>query len=154
MERRQKFRGSAFSAAPIQEAEEGHQEKGLRITSDKKKSRRMRDDGESANKLEKRRDMPAITEEKKITPESKGCGLSRDEQCVVSIYVQAIMEQRREERISREERHIGDFHHLRTNRRNRRAVPAVHNIGEPIAIVLDEGVVTRGKGALRSQEHD
>ena len=83
MEHRQKFRGAALRAAPIHEAKQRHQEKRLGIAGDEKERRRMRDDGESAEKVQERRDIPAIAKEKKITPETPGRDLGGDEQRVV-----------------------------------------------------------------------
>ena len=125
-----------------------HQEKRLGIAGDQEERRRMRDDGEGAEKLQEWRDIPAIAKEKKITPETPGRGLGRDQQRVVGAQVQTVTEQRREGGVSREKRHVGDLHHLVAARRNGGAVTAVHDIREPVAIVLDERVVTKGKRAL------
>src|SRR5438477_5295846 len=63
-------------------------------------------------------------------------------------------EQRGQRWICRKKRHIGHFHHFMADRRNGRLVAAIDDVREPIAVVLNEGVVAKRERAFRRDEHD
>src|SRR5438067_12895075 len=114
----------------------------------------MGQDGKRAEELDNWRDSPSVTKEEEITPESPGGALGGDEQRRISAQVQAVMEHRGEGRISREKRHVGNFHHLVADGRNGGFITPVNNVGEPVTVVLDERVVTRRQLTRGSEEHD
>src|SRR5436190_7117722 len=108
----------------------------------------MRGDEQRAEELRSGRQVPALQKKEKVSPESPGSDLRRQEECVFSADLQAVTQHRREKRISREKRRVGYFHHFMADGRNDGLVAAVHDIGEPIAIVLHQCRVAIWKWAI------
>src|SRR5205823_11691238 len=89
---------------------------------------------------------------KEVTPKPPGCGLSGDEERVSSFEVKKITNQSGDRRIRRKKSDIRYFHHLVTNGRHDRLEPAVDDIGEPIAVVLNQGRIAIGQGPFWGEQ--
>src|SRR5260370_31667249 len=108
----------------------------------------MSNDQQRDEKLERGRNIPAAAKEKEIAPEAPGCDLGGDQQRVVCIDVESVMKRRSNRRIGGKKSNVGNFHHLMIDGRHDRLVAAVSDVHEPIAIVLDKGGISVGKGPI------
>ena len=57
------------------------------------------------------------------------------------------------QRIGGKERDVGNFHDLVIHRRNGRAVTAIDDVGEPVAVMLNERSVTIAQRPLGRRNH-
>src|SRR5437762_9365801 len=103
----------------------------------------MGEDSESAKNLSSDRHVPSLAEQKKVTPKSPRCDLRGDEQRLGGAQMQTITKQTRNEWIGRKESNIRNFHHLVIAGRNGCSKPAINDVSEPKAVVLDQGVVSK-----------
>ena len=112
----------------------------------------MSDNRQRAEKLEQRRNIPALAEKKEITPESPCGGLRGDEQCVIGVKMKRATKQRRDRGICRKKSDIGNFHHFVIDRRHGRGIAAIHDVHEPITVVLNERGISVGKWPFRREK--
>ena len=101
----------------------------------------MRDNGDSAEKAQGEREVPAFAKKKEIKPETESGELRGEKQRVVSVEMENRPDQGGKNRVRREECDIRNFHHFVIRRRNRGAKAAVNDVGEPVAVVLNECAV-------------
>ena len=148
----QNFRGATFRAAPINKADQTHEKKRFGIAGDEKERGRMREDRHGAENLERGREIPAFAKKKEVTPKTPGGGLRSDEKRGRRFQIQSAAKQSRDARISREKCDVRYFHDLVIDGRNGRGVTAVHDVHEPIAVVLNERGIAIGKRAFRGEQ--
>ena len=149
MQSGENFAHGTFSAAPVNKADQRHQKERLGIPGDEKESGRMRGNRERSKKAQCRREFPAIAKKKEIAPKSPGGELRRNEQSSFGVDLKNVTNQTRQRRISGKEGDVGHFHHLVIDRGNRCLVAAINDVGEPIAVVLNETLVAVGKRPFR-----
>ena len=149
MRDREHSRRAPFSRVPVRESHERREKERLRITGHEIKRCRMRDDGKGPKSLQRQRQLPAFTEEKKISPKCPGRRLRRYEERIIGVEMSEAPNGLNEQRIGWEKRYIRHLHFLMSDRRERRPVAATDDVREPIAIVLHEGAIAIGPGARR-----
>src|SRR3954462_12558031 len=107
--------GFPFGSAPVYKAKQSHQEQGFRIGRNEKKGSGMSEHTKDTKSLCSRRQTPTLTEEQKVTPKSPCRGLCGHQQCGVGLETKSITKRRRQEWISGEKGHVGNFHDLVIN---------------------------------------
>jgi hypothetical protein len=137
---------------PVNKPEQRHQKQGLGISGHQEERGRMGHDGESSEKAEGGCKLPALAEEKKVTPKTKSRDLGRDQQRLIGFQAQSVTEDGGQQRIGRKKTDVANLHDLVVNGRHGRQVPAVHDVHEPEAVVLHEGGIAVGKRAFRGEQ--
>src|SRR5207248_113154 len=109
----------------------------------------MRRNSKSTEQLPGWRQIPAVTKQEEISPKTPCCCLRGYKERVLGAEAQSVMQRRRHARVSRKEGRVRDFHHLVRNRRNDGLVAPVHDIGEPVTVVLDQRLIAVFPRSLR-----
>ncbi len=113
----------------------------------------MRGNRGGAEELQEWRQIPPRTEKEEVTPEPPSRQLRGHEQGIVRPQTHSV-QHARDPGIRRKESDIRHFHHLLIDRGNDRAVATIHDICEPVAVVLDERLVAIGERPLGSDQED
>src|ERR1700704_1313365 len=98
----------------------------------------MGKDRQCAEDLKRRRELPALTKQKEVSPESPRSDLRGNEKRLVALKIKDATKQAGDRWISGKEGDIGNFHHLVIDRRHGRLVAAIDDVQEPVAVVLDK----------------
>src|ERR1700730_1526891 len=152
MQRRPNFRSTAFRAAPVDKSEQRHEEERFGITGNQKKGGGVSKDRQRAEDLKCRREVPALTKQKEVSPESPCSDLRGDEKRIVALEIKDATKQAGDRWISGKESDIGNFHHLVIDRRHGRLVTANVDVHEPVTVVLYKRGISMRKRSLRREK--